>query len=308
MNGWRPRAAQAAARQTAAVRGARSPRAGCGAADREGATGVVSQYATGLSRSGIEQALRAAGTDLDALAPASLAPLADFHSLGRAATRQLAGLAGITAADRVLDAGAGIGGTAGFLAAEHGCRVSAVDLTGEYCGTARWLNELTGLADRVGVCQGSVTGLPFASASFDVVTSLHVQMNVAAKDSVYAASWCPAAAWRSGTWPGRRGTRCRGQTSRSAATSSHRGGCAPPCRTRACRPPLGRPHGRRGAGPAGARGQAAAAARTARLRPGLRRQAGEPRRGPRLRRAARHPGRRHRARRPARVRPRAEAR
>lgn len=75
---------------------------------------IDGQYATGLSRSNIEQALFAAGKDLEHLQPADLDVVEDFHTLGRIATSQLAELAEISAHDRVLDAGSGIGGTARF--------------------------------------------------------------------------------------------------------------------------------------------------------------------------------------------------
>ena len=143
------------------------------------------QYSTGLSRHNIEQALRAAGKDLDHLRPADLAPLEDFHTMGRIATSQLVDLLGIRPDTNVLDAGSGIGGTARFVADTCGCNVSAVDLTEEYCETARWLNRLVGLDDRISVRQADVTDLPFAEATFDVVFSQHVQMNVADKGSLY---------------------------------------------------------------------------------------------------------------------------
>jgi len=149
-------------------------------------TDVGGQYATGLSRHGIEQALIAAGKDISRLAPADLGALEDFHTMGRLATAQLAKLAGITGSDRVLDAGTGIGGTARFLAAQHGCQVTAVDLTREYCETAAWLNRLTGLDGKITVTHGDVTSLPFPGAAFDVVISQHVQMNVPDKAALYA--------------------------------------------------------------------------------------------------------------------------
>lgn len=147
---------------------------------------ISAQYATGLSRQNIERALVAGGKDLRHLQPADLGALEDFHTLGRIATSQLAELAKVTGEDRVLDAGTGIGGAARFLAGEYGCEVMAVDLTEEYCETARWLNQLVGLDGKITVRQGDVTELPFADASFDVVISQHVQMNVADKDSLYA--------------------------------------------------------------------------------------------------------------------------
>ena len=146
---------------------------------------IDGQYSTGLSRQNIEQALIAAGKDLKHLRPADLAVFEDFHTLGRIATIQLADLAEITNHDHVLDAGSGIGGTARFLADRFGCKVTAIDLTEEYCETAGWLNRLVGLDDRITVRQGDVTELPFADASFQVVISQHVQMNVADKDRLY---------------------------------------------------------------------------------------------------------------------------
>jgi SAM-dependent methyltransferase len=146
---------------------------------------IQTQYSTGLSRHNIERALIAAGKDLDHLAPADLALLEDFHTMGRYATAQLVDLAGITSATKVLDAGSGVGGTARYVADHCGCTVTAVDLTGEYCETNRWLNRLVGLDDRISVRRADVTELPFADGTFDVAISQHVQMNVADKARLY---------------------------------------------------------------------------------------------------------------------------
>ncbi|WP_327144831.1 class I SAM-dependent methyltransferase [Nocardia sp. NBC_01327] len=146
---------------------------------------IDTQYSTGVSRRNIEQALLAAGKDLDHLRPEDLALLEDFHTMGRYATGQLVDLAGVTAADAVLDAGSGIGGTARFVADHCHCRVTAVDLTEEYCDTARWLNQRVGLDDRISVQRADVTDLPFADATFQIAFSQHVQMNVADKPRLY---------------------------------------------------------------------------------------------------------------------------
>ena len=148
-------------------------------------TRIHDQYATGLSRPNIERALVAAGKDLDHLAPADLAPLEDFHTMGRFATTELVELLEITSADEILDAGSGIGGTARFVADRCGCRVTAVDLTEEYCDVNRWLNRLVGLGDQIQVRQADVTQLPFTDGTFDVIFSQHVQMNVADKSHLY---------------------------------------------------------------------------------------------------------------------------
>ena len=146
---------------------------------------IETQYSTGASRQAIEQALVAAGKDLGLLRPADLALLEDFHTMGRIATTQLADMVEITPDDEVLDAGSGIGGTARYVAERSRCHVVAVDLTEEYCQTARWLNQLAGLDDRISVRRADVTDLPFEDATFTLMFSQHVQMNVADKALLY---------------------------------------------------------------------------------------------------------------------------
>jgi hypothetical protein len=163
---------------------------------------VHAQYSTGLSRHNIEQALIAAGKNLDRLQPADLGLLEDFNTMGRIATSQLVDLIEITTEDEVLDAGSGIGGTARFVADQCPCRVTAVDLTEEYCETGRWLNRLVGLDDLISVRQADVTELPFADATFQVAFSQHVQMNVADKTRLYqehAGYWSTGAGSPCGT-------------------------------------------------------------------------------------------------------------
>ncbi|GAB3430374.1 class I SAM-dependent methyltransferase [Flindersiella endophytica] len=147
-----------------------------------------SQYSAGDSRRDIENALAAAGKHLDDLQPADLALLDDFHTMGRFATSHLAdlaGLAGLGPDSAVLDAGSGIGGTARYIADRFGCRVTALDLSEDYCATARWLNHLVRLDDRITVHHGDVTDLPFADRTYQVVFSQHVQMNIADKHRLY---------------------------------------------------------------------------------------------------------------------------
>ncbi|MDR7172513.1 SAM-dependent methyltransferase [Nocardia kruczakiae] len=148
-------------------------------------TQIPAQYATGAARTDIERALLAAGKDLDRLRLDDLAMLEDFHTSGRIATGELAGLVEITSAAKVLDAGTGIGGTARYLADRFGCRVTGVDMVEEYCEIARWLDRLVGLDDRIAVRCADVTALPFADGAFQIVFSQHVQMNIADKDGLY---------------------------------------------------------------------------------------------------------------------------
>jgi sarcosine/dimethylglycine N-methyltransferase len=146
---------------------------------------IHTQYATGASRADIEKALIAAGKDLRRLVPADLALLEDFHTMGRLATSQLVGLTGLTPQTQVLDLGSGIGGTARYIADRYECQVTTVDATEDYCATAGWLNHLVGLDDRISVHHADATALPFAEATFQVVFTQHVHMNVADKSRLY---------------------------------------------------------------------------------------------------------------------------
>jgi SAM-dependent methyltransferase len=147
---------------------------------------TTAQYAVGGVRERIDTALRQAGKDFGALTAADFVTFEDFHSLGRVGTTSLLAAAQAASTDHVLDAGSGIGGTARLLATEYGCRVTAIDLTAEYCDTARWLNGLVNLEDRIEVIEGDVTDLPLPDADFDLVVSQHVQMNIADKSRLYS--------------------------------------------------------------------------------------------------------------------------
>jgi sarcosine/dimethylglycine N-methyltransferase len=146
---------------------------------------IHAQYSTGLTRPNIEQAFTAAGKDLEHLQLSDLAMLEDFHTMGRIATSELVDLLEITPEDHVLDAGSGIGGTARYVAGQRRCRVTAIDLTEDYCESSRWLNRLVGLDEQITVRQGDVIDLPIADATFQAVFSQHVQMNVADKPRLY---------------------------------------------------------------------------------------------------------------------------
>jgi SAM-dependent methyltransferase len=130
-------------------------------------------------------ALEKAGKNLDRLTPEDLAPIDEFHIRGRTATLELAKAAGLGSSLRVLDIGSGIGGTSRCLAREFGCRVTGIDLTEEYCRTAAELTARIGLGDLVDYRQGDATNLPFPDASFDVVWTEHVAMNIPDKPRLY---------------------------------------------------------------------------------------------------------------------------
>ncbi|MBM6593847.1 class I SAM-dependent methyltransferase [Microvirga pudoricolor] len=134
----------------------------------------------------ISTGLREAGKDPDRLTATDLASVDEFHIRGRKATLELAASLDIAATDHVLDIGSGLGGPARTLAEAYGCRVTGIDLTPDFCNAATVLSEWVGLSGRVDFRQGDATALPFDDATFDAAMTLHVAMNVAAKDRMYA--------------------------------------------------------------------------------------------------------------------------
>ncbi len=78
-------------------------------------------------------------------------------------------LQGLGADTRVLDIGAGYGGSARYLAKAFGCRVSCLNISETQNQRNRQLCEEQGLADKVSVLHGNFEALPFEAGSFDVV-------------------------------------------------------------------------------------------------------------------------------------------
>jgi ubiquinone/menaquinone biosynthesis C-methylase UbiE len=149
------------------------------------AVAVESHYARGEVLASILDALRVMGKDVARLSPVDLAAVDEFHVRGREATVELAARAGIKPGQRVLDVGSGLGGSARYLAAEHGCRVTGIDLTQEYVDTANALARMVGLDASVEYRRASALEIPAADASFDAAWTEHVQMNIAEKRRFY---------------------------------------------------------------------------------------------------------------------------
>lgn len=130
-------------------------------------------------------ALANVGKNIDKLKPEDLAPVDEFHVRGREATLELANAVGLDASKHVLDVGSGVGGASRCIAREFGCRVTGVDLTDEYCRVATMLAERIGLSHLVSYRQGDALNLSFPDATFDVVWTQHVAMNIPDKAALY---------------------------------------------------------------------------------------------------------------------------
>jgi ubiquinone/menaquinone biosynthesis C-methylase UbiE len=64
--------------------------------------------------------------------------------------------------------------------------VTGIDLTEDFCEAANTLSAWLGLEDKVQFLQGDATDLPFPNEQFDAAMTIHVAMNIPAKDRLYA--------------------------------------------------------------------------------------------------------------------------
>ena len=140
-------------------------------------------------REGLEQRILDAvvreGKDPEKLAAMDLAAADEFHVGGIDATQELAAHMELRPGMRLLDVGSGIGGPARYFAAEHGCKVTGIDLTEEFVQVARKLTARTKLDAAVEFRQGSALELPFDAGSFDGAYMIHVGMNIENKAGIF---------------------------------------------------------------------------------------------------------------------------
>lgn len=134
----------------------------------------------------IASALGRAGKKLEELTTADLAAVDEFHIRGRKATLEIAAQMNLDEGSKVLDLGSGLGGPARTLAEVYGCKVTGIDLTAEFCDAATAISEWLGLKNHVQFQQGDATRLPFPDDHFDAAMTIHVAMNIKAKDALYA--------------------------------------------------------------------------------------------------------------------------
>lgn len=147
---------------------------------------VAKHYSHGSLEQAILAGLTASGKDIGKLAAADLSGADEFHLGWRAATIELAMDMELAPGMHMLDVGSGIGGPARYFAEANGCRVTGIDLTDEFVAVANALTRRCGLAGLVSCIQGSGLALPFAHATFDAATLIHVGMNIADKARLFA--------------------------------------------------------------------------------------------------------------------------
>jgi SAM-dependent methyltransferase len=146
---------------------------------------VAGHYGRGRLEELILGAVAREGKDPEKLTAVDLAAVDEFHVGGLEATQELAKHMELRAGLRLLDVGSGIGGPARYFAAEHGCRVTGIDLTEEFVRVAGSLTTRTKLDGLAEFRQGSALELPFEPGTFDGAYMIHVGMNIADKAGIF---------------------------------------------------------------------------------------------------------------------------
>ena len=146
---------------------------------------ISGHYAQGGLLARLEASLREDGADPARPTLEELAPYDHFHGRGLEATEDMANRLTVSAKDRLLDIGSGLGGPARYMAQRFGCRVEGIDLTAEFCEVARLLTARLGLEGRVSFDEGDAVAMPFGDEAFDGAYSMNVSMNIAGKRAFY---------------------------------------------------------------------------------------------------------------------------
>jgi SAM-dependent methyltransferase len=150
---------------------------------------VADHYSRSSPTRAVHAALAAAGSDLNRLTPADLAPFEHLHMGGRKATVDLGENLDLRAGMELLDIGCGVGGSARFFGQEHKCRVTGIDLTPEFVALAEDLTRRVGLGASAQFQQGSALQMPFPDGAFDRAYMLHVGMNIEDKARVFVETF-----------------------------------------------------------------------------------------------------------------------
>jgi SAM-dependent methyltransferase len=146
---------------------------------------VAGHYGRGQLEEVILAAVAREGKNPENLTAVDLAAVDEFHVGGLEMTQELAKHMELRAGLRLLDVGSGIGGPARYFAAEHGCRVTGIDLTEEFVRVAGSLTRRTKLDGFAEFRQGSALELPFERDTFDRAYMIRVGMNIADKVGIF---------------------------------------------------------------------------------------------------------------------------
>lgn len=147
---------------------------------------VSQHYTQGDLLNVIQASLGKLGKTVDNVTIDDLAPVDEFHTGGRVATKDLLSHLNFSERDHILDVGCGLGGAARYVADRFGNRVTGIDLTQEYVDIGNALCSWVGLDSHITLRQGSALAMPFGERVFDGAYMLHVGMNIEEKAELFS--------------------------------------------------------------------------------------------------------------------------
>jgi ubiquinone/menaquinone biosynthesis C-methylase UbiE len=154
-----------------------------------GMSNIEEHYTQGNIREAILGGLEKLGKPIDSVTVRDLSAADEFHIGGRKASEHFFERLGFGKGQKILDIGAGAGGSARFAADHFEVHVTGIDLTPEYVETGRELNRWVGMDERVELQVGDATALAYSEESFDGAYSMHVFMNVPDKKAAFAEAF-----------------------------------------------------------------------------------------------------------------------
>ncbi len=147
---------------------------------------VADHYTHGALIDAISKGIAEIGKTPETVTIDDLSAIDEFHIGGRAASIEFLDQLPLTADSHVLDVGCGLGGPARFTTNRYGCRVTGIDLTAEFVQSGQKLCRWVGLNTTVKLVEGSALDMPFDGAEFDAAYMMHVGMNIADKEDLFA--------------------------------------------------------------------------------------------------------------------------
>tara|TARA_B100000676_G_scaffold312158_1_gene385040 strand:+ start:7204 stop:8058 length:855 start_codon:yes stop_codon:yes gene_type:complete len=113
---------------------------------------------------------------------------ADDEDIGEASRRTIVNMAQrlspFKSDTKVIDLGAGFGGTARFLASNFGCHVTCINVSETQNSLNRVMNEEAGLSDQIDVIHGSFEDVPLPDENYDVAWSQDAILHSADRETV----------------------------------------------------------------------------------------------------------------------------
>ncbi len=123
--------------------------------------------------------------DEDELAVEQLTPFDQYHYEGTDAVDNAIRILDLNSHSHILEVGAGIGGPARYLAANAGCRVTAMELQSDLNDVAYSLTQRCRLSDKITHVQGNFLSDPLPDDEYDAIVSWLVFLHIPQREKLF---------------------------------------------------------------------------------------------------------------------------